>query len=287
MPFRLALLTVLALQISCLGDLGPMSGSLGVEDPTYRSVPPQDASGQPVQNPLDGGALEEGEDPPLVPPTDPTDPPTPPAPTTPVDAGPAPSVRKVPAADAMPYSDAALYATGCEEGGGSGLATNQAMIDHLNAQRKSYTTHLQISGYPWVGGAIPQATWKTVLLKNDELMERAQIFAAELAKGGQPLGKYYERQFASLFQAKYDSEPMWLHGLDTAEYRISAKSKLQLTQGPNGLPLKWHHRDNGTIRQAIFYQSGMPPFPNKRHIGVGRACLPDGDVWWVVLIAEY
>lgn len=200
------------------------------------------------------------------------------------EAGP---LRQVPPANAISYADAKLYASGCPEGGGTGMATVQDMIDYVNEKRRAYVSHPQFSGYPWASVAVDPPTWSTLLSPHNELMERAQIFAAQVARGSEPLGKEFEFQNAVL-APKYDSESIWLHGLETAEYRLSALSKIGLVTGPEtkGV-MKWHEPYNGTLRMALFYQSGMPPFPYKRHIGVGRACMTNGDVWWVILVAEY
>ena len=161
------------------------------------------------------------------------------------------------------------------------------MADYINGQRQSYTSHEPFDGYPWKGEYKSPMTWSVKLGWDDGLAQEAQAEADRLGGGGSPDGGEYAYQNSHLFSS-FPQESVWLKGLETAKYQISAKSDPEVNDQncPSGGPMKWHLATNGTMRQGLFYQTGSGSHNKKTKIGVGMADAGGGAVWWVILISE-
>ncbi len=170
--------------------------------------------------------------------------------------------------------------------GGTNYKSAREMFDHVNDTRKQYSTHIPYDGYPWEGTNADSMTWSTLFEWDGALATEAQKEATRLAGGGSPVGKGY------IYQAPTPGETMYLTGIDTAKYMVSALSDSATKGTPGGGfstpdPGKWHLVNNGTYRLAVAYQTGRSPMNHKKKLGVGLAAAPPGDrVWWVLVFGE-
>jgi hypothetical protein len=167
----------------------------------------------------------------------------------------------------------------CASSDGSPPVTPNVMFDYVNGQRAQYTRHQPYEGYPWVGTYTSTMTWSIALTWDAGLAATAQAEADRLAAGGAPAGKLFRHQRAGLYGSR--TEDMWLRGLDTDAYEVVGHSRLAVH--PEG---RWHASGNGTMRLAVLYQTGSGAHAAKRRLGVGRACLPSGEAWWVLLFGD-
>lgn len=154
------------------------------------------------------------------------------------------------------------------------------MFDYINSMRSSYANHGGYDGYPWKGVNKDPYTWTVKMAWDDSLAKEAQTEADSIAGGGSPKGE----RFA--YQNVGGAEAIWLTGIDTPKYMLSAKSDINIEGKGAALEYKWHSKGNGTVRMGIFYQTGSDPHANKCKLGVGKADLSDGSVWWVLIFGE-
>lgn len=164
--------------------------------------------------------------------------------------------------------------------GGSGCSSPKEMFDYINQMRGEYANHGGYDGYPWKGTNKDPYTWSVKLSWDDALAKEAQTEADAVAGSGSPKGE----RFA--YQNVGGAEAIWLTGIDTPKYMLSAKSDINIEGKGAALEYKWHSKGNGTVRMGVFYQTGTDPHANKCKLGVGKADLSDGSVWWVLIFGE-
>lgn len=170
-------------------------------------------------------------------------------------------------------------------GGGTGFTSPEQMFDWVNQVRDQYKGHIPYDGYPFQGNNADVMTWSLVMTWDAGLAAEAQAEAEKLAAGAEPTGLYYP------YQNEADGEGMWLSGLETAKYMVSAKSDGYLKGGTDPFgnpeaPHKWHDTGNGFYRMAVAYQTGTGTFNHKSLLGVGAAEGGDQVTWWVLLFSE-
>lgn len=157
--------------------------------------------------------------------------------------------------------------------------TPTEMFDSINALRSGSANHVRYDGYPWTGSYTHATTWPMIMKWDNALAAKAHAAAVRLANGGVPAGKLFRHQMFGLYGAR--TEDMWLRGLETDEYEIVARSRVA-TQPDD----RWHASSNGTMRLAILHQTGTGVHPYKNRLGIGKACQPSGEAWWVLLFGE-
>jgi hypothetical protein len=169
--------------------------------------------------------------------------------------------------------------------GGTGFTTPNEMFEHVNATRMQYASHTPYDGYPWVGQNAPTMSWQTTLTWDAALAAEAQTEAESLAQGAAPAGNEYA------YQAPTPGESIWLTGLDSPKYRLSAfsdEATVGTPAGPftSGDPGKWHLTQNGTYRLAVAYQTGTGSYSTKKKLGVGMSAAGATRVFWVLIFGE-
>ncbi|TET38758.1 MAG: hypothetical protein E3J72_02035 [Planctomycetota bacterium] len=149
--------------------------------------------------------------------------------------------------------------------------------------RQRYAQHGGYGDYPWEAGSgngmqnIIPWTWPVSMQWDDGLAAEAQGLADGIAASGQPFGREFE------YQNNSSKESFWADGLDTAKYRICARS-----YDGNGEKSRWYDTSNGTAREGLYYQTGMAKTAHdcKTKLGVGKADVDANDVWWVLIFGE-
>jgi hypothetical protein len=155
------------------------------------------------------------------------------------------------------------------------------MFNWINMSRQQYVQHNPYDGYPWQGTSVTTMTWSIQMSWDAGLAQQAQSEANALASGAQPSGSPVN--YANCFGAV--GEQMWLTGLSSPTYKLSAKSdgnNVGPPSNPND-PCKWHEWQNGSFRMGVAYQTGSGSFNQKSKLGVGCADAGNNVTWWVLL----
>ncbi|TET36522.1 MAG: hypothetical protein E3J72_08555 [Planctomycetota bacterium] len=170
------------------------------------------------------------------------------------------------------------------------IGSRSEMFDHVQAIRQNYSVHNRYDGPPWNGTSTDTNTWSITFALDQGLNDKAQAEAVRLAGGGSPKGS------REGFQNYSRGEPVFMNGLDSSEFMISAKSDPatpvsdeggffpgeDYSSGDSG---KWHVKGNGTMRVGFWYQTGTGSFNHKKYCGIGGA-VAGNCVWWVIIVGE-
>jgi len=161
----------------------------------------------------------------------------------------------------------------------SNFASVDEQVAFINDNRLGYEPHDRWRGIPWQGEYHTNATFAVQFAVSSELAAQANIEAARLIAGGLPAGVNVPGQNG-------ENRELWIDGLNTAAWRISAFEY----PGDWTVPMWGHekaalHPSNGSARMALFYHDFGGAGPAIKQFGVGAAIAADCRVAWVLQFA--
>jgi len=158
----------------------------------------------------------------------------------------------------------------------SHFATIADHFAYLNQTRRDYEPHDRYRGIPWQGAYHNAITFPLVFTWSDPLASTAQTEASRIAAGGQPVGVFVPGQNG-------ENRDMWIDGLDTGGWRITAREAPGDWEAPPfGHEKAALHPSNGSARMGLFYHDFGGAGPVITAMGLGGATTPACEVVWVL-----